>query len=878
MSVLTYTFSSDYGLSEIGGASAVKRRLQWMAAVMEIIMDITLVTSSFNDEVHGSDNDKRTGCGINLLKPENVTRFRRSGVMTDLKDITCEKCKAVLAKKIIRADKKEMSKLIKEEKFRAKKGIEDDGIVPLGNTTAKITKDPNEEEKMRAAAKAAAEERRAALKAAEEEEKAREEATRAKRAAEEAERAAREAEEQARLEAQKSIPGTGIAMDDSLAQFAINVPDAGPQYEEEAPAPVNAAPVPQDDFLAQFAVQKPQEEKPADDFLAQFAIPSPEQQPTQPEMYAEPAPVSGGYGSDTIVDVNSEDDIMKMFSLDGQQPAYGQPDYSQPAYSQPAYGEAPVDTYENAPAAPDMYAEPQYQQPAEEYPAENYQEPEVDLSTVSEWDMVADQIFGYENAPQPEGAYPAESTEMDELPMGDVAGMQPAGYAEQPAYEAAPAYEEQPAFDEIPAVETQPVPAFDEVPAYEEQPAFDEIPAYEEQPAPVFDEIPAVEAQPAPAYNGTPVYPNITPVYPVPQAPVFNNMPVFPVQQPQGGYDINSAAENEIKENGEENMDKYRYSTPDFADETNKTQQTAPNAAEQIVNVPQLAGYDVSGQPIYTYIQMKMQGYDANGQPILVPLQSAAPAQQRPAAPAQAAAPVQQRPVAPAQTAAPAQQRPVAPAQAAAPAQQRPVAPAQAATPAQQRPAAPAQAAAPAQQRPVAPAQAAVPVQQRPVAPAQTAAPAQPSIPRKPAPANPNAPYKKPTANISKIAVNPHSKATSQAFINAIASSKDYADKNLIETQGLQANAPLLTSVEDVLSQMGDESAKRKLQQAAVASKNVPVYDEYKASAPVRNAHVPRKVAQEEDIRFMSKSELKAKKKQDKIDAKFKKEMSKRGF
>ena len=84
-------------------------------------MDITLVTSTYNDDVHGTDNDKRTGCGISLFKPENITRFRRGDVMTDLKEITCEKCKAALAKKIIKSDKKEMSRIIKEEKLRAKK-------------------------------------------------------------------------------------------------------------------------------------------------------------------------------------------------------------------------------------------------------------------------------------------------------------------------------------------------------------------------------------------------------------------------------------------------------------------------------------------------------------------------------------------------------------------------------------------------------------------------------------------------------------------------------------------------------------------------------------------------------------------------------------
>ena len=93
-------------------------------------MDITLVTSSYDNVVHGTENDRKTGCGINLLKPENVTRFHRTSRMTDLKEITCEKCKANLAKKLIKADKKEMALLLKEEKKREKMGLVDEGIVP----------------------------------------------------------------------------------------------------------------------------------------------------------------------------------------------------------------------------------------------------------------------------------------------------------------------------------------------------------------------------------------------------------------------------------------------------------------------------------------------------------------------------------------------------------------------------------------------------------------------------------------------------------------------------------------------------------------------------------------------------------------------------
>ena len=364
--------------------------------------------------------------------------------------------------------------------------------------------------------------------------------------------------------------------------------------------------------------------------------------------------------------------------------------------------------------------------------------------------------------------------------------------------------------------------------------------------------------------------------------------------------ELNTEETNVYEGNGEDDMNKYRYSTPVFADEIKRSQPTVqpvqPKTPDQpqIITVPQFAGYDMNGQPIYTYVQMQMSGFDANGQPIFMPLPGQQPMvppmnmpQQTPvqqAAPVRQAAPVQQTPVqqaAPVRQTAPVQQAPVqqaAPVRQTAPVQQAPVqqaAPTRQAAPVQQTPvqqAAPARQTAPVQQAPVqqaAPARQATPVQQAPV---QQAAPA-----RRTAPAQPGQ-YTTPTANISKIAVNPHSKSTSQAFINAIASSKDYADKNLIETQGLKANAPLLTSIEDVLSQMGDDSLKNK--KAAAAKQNVPVYDEYKAgSGSASRSAAPRKKPQEEqDIRFMTKSELKAKKKQDKIDAKFKKDMAKRGL
>ena len=798
---------------EIGSVSAVKRQPQKMAAVEEIIMDITLVTTSFNDEVHGSENERKTGCGINLLRPENVTRYRRSGTMTDLKDITCEKCKAALAKKIIRADKKEMDRLIKEERLRAKKGIVDDGIVPLGNTTAKITRDPAEEARKAVAEREAAEAKAAA-------EKARREAAEAARreAEEEAARLAAEEAEAQRLANRPNITGTNVPMDDSLAQFAINVP-------KEEPEPQS---VPQDDFLAQFAIQKPAEDEtpapvPADDFLAQFAVNANGQQNVQ-----QAAPVNT---PEPVVDIADEDDIMKMFAVNNGQT-------SAPAAEEQQIIDVGSGDYSSAPSAPEK------------------REPEVDLSTVSEWDMVANQIFGYEYGQQ--NARQPVSDEMEELPIPGA----PVENSYAPETPAVPEIEDIPAPESAaPAIESE-VPQFDEIPVPESTaPQFDEI-SVPESAAPQFDDISV---------------PDIS-------ASQFEDISVPDISAPQfddiAAPEIESVDNNDYEENGEDDMNKYRYSTPVFADEIRKSQPTVPPVQSkapdqpQIITVPQFAGYDMNGQPIYTYVQMQMAGFDQNGQPIFLPLQGqqgmtapmgmpqAAPVQQPKPAPVQQAAPVQQPKPAPVQQAAPVQQPKPAPVQQAAPVQQPKPAPVQQAAPVQQpKP-------APVQQAPV---QQPIPVQQQ--APVQQAAPVQ----RKKVPVQ-NGPYTTPTANISKIAVNPHSKSTSQAFINAIASSKNYADKNLIETQGLQANAPLLNSIEDALSQMGDDSLKKK--NAAAAKQNVPVFDEYTGASKPAARPAPRRQQQteEQDIRFMTKSELKAKKKQDKIDAKFKKDLAKRGF
>ena len=819
-------------------------------------MDIRLVTTSFNDEVHGTFNEKKTGCGINLLKSENVTRYHRGGIMTDLGELTCEKCKTKIAKEMIKSDQKEMKLLLKEEKLRAKKGIVDEGIVPLGNTTAKPTKDQTR--KPAPAPKPVQKPEPVAP------------------------------EQPANLGA--TIPGTGVAIDNSLAQFAINKPQAEPE----------PAPAVQDDFLNQFAINKPQqEEEPApapaaqDDFLAQFAVPAPAQ--------AEPEPVQEAPAAPPVIDdisaalaaaqnnmpryeapVQPEpvqqaapapaapqtDDILSMFSIETPEKPAAQPagtydndssviDVAEESLSavEPAAQAAPavIDDISAAVEAAQMNV-PKYEAPAQPAPVQQAAQPAPakDSESVSEWDLIANQLFGVDAQPAA-----AEAPAQEAAPVKEEAAApaQAAPKTIEPAvYQAAPA-----AIDDIsaaaieeankaiePAVYQASAPVIDDISAAVEA-AQSAAPkaaapvqqaAHAQASAPVIDDISAaVEAaqnatpkaaapvqQAAPAQASAPIIDDIASAV----AAAAQNAPksVAPAQQAAPAQasapvidDIASAvaaaAQNAPKAVAPAPAPvkpAHVKPAPAKPAPAPAVQQTAPAgmpAMGQVISVPQITGYDAAKQPIYTYVQMQITGYGENGQPVLSPV----PGQEIPEfeMPFNKNTRLQE-----------------------------------AIRAAQE-----------------------VPTSAHEMTPGQRIAAAE---------AAKGSPI---SANVSKIATNPHSRATSQAFINAISESKEYANQSLTDTQGLQQRTRVIGSIEDVLSQLGDNSLKQKKAIDAQVQQSIPSFQEYKApartspmqSAPSRPAPRPMPV----DDRPLTKAELKAMKKQEKIDAKFRKEMAKRG-
>ncbi|MGN0677652.1 MAG: hypothetical protein ACI4K5_07885, partial [Ruminococcus sp.] len=219
-------------------------------------MIIKLIKSAKDDVVHGTDNGKRTACNINIQK--DARNFQEIGTTEDILPLTCEKCRTVLAKKIINEDKKERKRLIKEEKIREKKGIVDENIISLAGRHARPMDEIPEPEPE-------------PPKPAEINQPYG------------ADKYSYKAPENNFSSPSKPAPAVSPYMNAELAQFAIPTPPPVKENEKPAEKVQN-----NDDFLAQFAVPKPEAEEPApapvsepvapadddtDDFLSHFTMP-----------------------------------------------------------------------------------------------------------------------------------------------------------------------------------------------------------------------------------------------------------------------------------------------------------------------------------------------------------------------------------------------------------------------------------------------------------------------------------------------------------------------------------------------------------------------------------------------------------------------------
>ena len=86
-------------------------------------MHVVLISDNRSNPkvIHASENGRRTPCGIYYTRPENLKNYPSIGEMSDVMQITCDKCKTVIAKHLIRESNKEMAAQLKEEQRMLKR-------------------------------------------------------------------------------------------------------------------------------------------------------------------------------------------------------------------------------------------------------------------------------------------------------------------------------------------------------------------------------------------------------------------------------------------------------------------------------------------------------------------------------------------------------------------------------------------------------------------------------------------------------------------------------------------------------------------------------------------------------------------------------------
>ena len=567
-------FCMDFSIFSVGGLAFLFKilyNLKCNTMLRRITMQIFLINAINGGVVHGTENGKKTGCGINLTKPDNIGKFVSGAPMQDIVDITCEKCKMVLAKKLIKESNKELARQLKEEKKMQKHGGM--GAAPMGPISSAPTPPPAPARTSVAPPPPAPVPPRAPAAP------------------------------------EKEVQPVFTAYEPPVKQKAAPAP------EPVQPAP-KAAPV-QDDFLSQFAIPSPgaaqEPPKPA------FVAPAPAPEPIQPAPKAapiedidsilsqlsapaaEPKPAAEAPKAAPMEDIDS---ILSQLSAPAAEPEPVKPEVIQPEPVHP--GSISITT-----GASDIVA--------------------VTEQQMQSWDDVANSLFSNS---QPSKGYTASfDEEPAPIPVEPVAvAPSPAPVPVQPVMpESAPIPVEPVAVAPSPApVPVQPVmPESAPIPvepvAVTPSPAPVPLHPVMPEPTPIPVEPVAVAPSPAPV-PVQPVMPEPAsiPVEPVAVAPSPAPVPVQPVMPKPAPEEAIAPPPAQVVDNIDDVLasmqQKFAATAPVQADAPTPAQPTAP-----VKPNPIFVGYSAQGQPVY-------QEFDNYGQPIPItqPVYSLPPVQQTP--------------------------------------------------------------------------------------------------------------------------------------------------------------------------------------------------------------------------------------------------------
>ena len=556
-------------------------------------MQIFLINAINGGVVHGTENGKKTGCGINLTKPDNIGKFVSGAPMQDIVDITCEKCKMVLAKKLIKESNKELARQLKEEKKMQKHGGM--GAAPMGPISSAPTPPPAPARTSVASPPPAPVPPRAPAAP------------------------------------EKEVQPVFTAYEPPVKQKAAPAP------EPVQPAPKPAAPV-QDDFLSQFAIPSPgaaqEPPKPAfvapkpapepvqpapkaapvqDDFLSQFAIPSPgaAQEPSKPAFVApEPAPepVQPAPKAAPV-----QDDFLSRFAIPSPGAAQEPP---KPAFVAPEPAPEPVQPAPK-PAAPvqdDFLSQFAIPSPGAAAGASK-PEPTAEAPKAAPMEDI-DSILSQLSAPAAEPEPAAEAPKA--APMEDIDSIL--------SQLSAPAAEPEPIKPEV--IQPEPVHPGSKPGSISITTGASDIVAVTEQQMQSWDDVANSlfsNSQLSKGYTASfGEEPAPIPVEPVAVAPSPAPVPVQPVMPEPAPEEAIAPPPAQVVDNIDDVLasmqQKFAATAPVQADAPTPAQPTAP-----VKPNPIFVGYSAQGQPVY-------QEFDNYGQPIPItqPVYSLPPVQQTP--------------------------------------------------------------------------------------------------------------------------------------------------------------------------------------------------------------------------------------------------------
>ena len=575
-------FCMDFSIFSVGGLAFLFKilyNLKCNTMLRRITMQIFLINAINGGVVHGTENGKKTGCGINLTKPDNIGKFVSGAPMQDIVDITCEKCKMVLAKKLIKESNKELARQLKEEKKMQKHGGM--GAAPMGPISSAPTPPPAPARTSVAPPPPAPVPPRAP--AAPEKEvqpvfTAYEPPVKQKAAP--------------APEPVQPAPKAAPVQDDSLSQFAIPSPGAAQEppkpafvAPEPAPEPVQpapkAAPV-QDDFLSQFAIPSPgaaqEPPKPA------FVAPEPAPEPVQPAPKAAPV----------------QDDFLSQFAIPSPGAAQEPP---KPAFVAPAPAPEPI-------------------------------QPAPKAAPIEDIDSILSQLSAPAAEPKPAAEAPkaAPMEDIDSIlsqlsaPAAEPEPVKPEVIQPEPVHPGSISITT--GASDIVAVTEQQMQSWDDVANSlfsNSQPSKGYTASFDEEPAPIPVEPVAVAPSPAPV-PVQPVMPESAPipVEPVAVAPSPAPVPVQPVMPKPAPEEAIAPPPAQVVDNIDDVLasmqQKFAATAPVQADAPTPAQPTAP-----VKPNPIFVGYSAQGQPVY-------QEFDNYGQPIPItqPVYSLPPVQQTP--------------------------------------------------------------------------------------------------------------------------------------------------------------------------------------------------------------------------------------------------------